>query len=95
MDYMLNNKRRVVCLVMQWAAVHGERLQEEAASVAFLEVVRCSHHQFERRRWPVKMTFPSLCLVFKEFLVAVSHDAKVIPALRDQLAKLEAVVKRK
>lgn len=43
MDYMLNNKRRVICLVMQWASVHGERLQEEGASVAFLEVV-CSSH---------------------------------------------------
>lgn len=38
---MLNNKRRVICLVMQWVSVHGERLQEEAACVAFLEVV-CS-----------------------------------------------------
>lgn len=66
MDYMLNNKRRVICLVMQWASVHGERLQEEGTSVAFLE----------------------------EFFVAVSNDAKVIPALRDQLTKLEAVVKR-
>lgn len=40
---MLNNKRRVICLVMQWASVHGERLQEEGASLAFLEVV-CSSH---------------------------------------------------
>lgn len=36
---MLNNKRRVICLVVHWASVHGERLQEEGAAVAFLEVV--------------------------------------------------------
>lgn len=40
---MLNNKRRVICLVMQWASVHAERLQEEGTSVAFLEV-GCSSH---------------------------------------------------
>ncbi|KAL6100822.1 rapgef4 [Pungitius sinensis] len=36
-DYTLNNKRRVIRLVMQWAAVHGDHLQDEDASVAFLE----------------------------------------------------------
>lgn len=38
MDYTLNNKRRVIHLVMQWAAVHGDHLLEEDGSVAFLEV---------------------------------------------------------
>lgn len=38
MDYTLNNKRRVIRLVMQWAAVHGDQLQEEEDSVAFLQV---------------------------------------------------------
>ncbi|KAG8000664.1 Rap guanine nucleotide exchange factor 4 [Nibea albiflora] len=66
LDYTLNNKRRVIRLVMQWAAVHGDHLQEEDVSVAFLE----------------------------EFLTAVSHDGKAIPALRDQLTKLEKIVKR-
>ncbi|CAG09962.1 unnamed protein product, partial [Tetraodon nigroviridis] len=61
MDYTLNNKRRVIRLVMQWAALHGDHLQDEEDSVVFLQ----------------------------EFLVAVSNDAKVLPALRDQLAKLE------
>ncbi|KAF7668784.1 hypothetical protein LDENG_00284100 [Lucifuga dentata] len=37
LDYTLNNKRRVIRLVMQWAAVHGDHLQEEDVSVAFLE----------------------------------------------------------
>ncbi|XP_044072692.1 rap guanine nucleotide exchange factor 4 isoform X4 [Siniperca chuatsi] len=66
MDYTLNNKRRVIRLVMQWVAVHGDNLHEEDVSVAFLE----------------------------EFLLAVSNDAKVIPALRDQLTELERIVKR-
>ncbi|XP_047456405.1 rap guanine nucleotide exchange factor 4 isoform X3 [Mugil cephalus] len=66
LDYTLNNKRRVIRLVMQWAAVHGDNLQQEDISVAFLE----------------------------EFLMAVSDDAKVLPALRDQLTDLERIVKR-
>ncbi|XP_035031549.2 rap guanine nucleotide exchange factor 4 isoform X3 [Hippoglossus stenolepis] len=37
LDYTLNNKRRVIRLVMQWAAVHGDQLQEEDLSVAFLQ----------------------------------------------------------
>ncbi|KAM3607993.1 uncharacterized protein V6R79_017323 [Siganus canaliculatus] len=37
LDYTLNNKRRVIRLVMQWAAVHGDRLQEEDVSMAFIE----------------------------------------------------------
>ncbi|TNN03011.1 hypothetical protein fugu_000040 [Takifugu bimaculatus] len=65
MDYTLNNKRRVIRLVMRWAAVHGDHLLEEEDVVAFLQ----------------------------EFLVAVSNDAKVLPALREQLAKLEITVK--
>ncbi|XP_041857922.1 rap guanine nucleotide exchange factor 4 isoform X5 [Melanotaenia boesemani] len=35
LDYTLNNKRRVIRLVIQWAAVHGDDLQQE--DVAFLE----------------------------------------------------------
>lgn len=38
MDYTLNNKRRVIRLVMQWAAVHGDHLLEEEDAVAFLQV---------------------------------------------------------
>ncbi|XP_054602899.1 rap guanine nucleotide exchange factor 4 isoform X3 [Nothobranchius furzeri] len=63
LDYTLNSKRRVIRLVMKWAAVHGEHLQQE--NTAFLE----------------------------EFLRAVSDDAKVLPALRDQLTELERIVK--
>uniref|UniRef100_A0A673AMA6 Rap guanine nucleotide exchange factor (GEF) 4 n=1 Tax=Sphaeramia orbicularis TaxID=375764 RepID=A0A673AMA6_9TELE len=37
LDYTLNNKRRVIRLVMQWAAAHGDHLQQEDVAVAFLE----------------------------------------------------------
>lgn len=35
----------------------------------------------------------TICALLQEFLVAVSNDAKVLPALREQLAKLEITVK--
>uniref|UniRef100_A0A8C9TET5 Rap guanine nucleotide exchange factor 4 n=1 Tax=Scleropages formosus TaxID=113540 RepID=A0A8C9TET5_SCLFO len=38
LDFALNNKRRVVRLVLRWVSVHGAHLQEEEASLAFLEV---------------------------------------------------------
>lgn len=38
MDYSLNNKRRVIRLVLQWAALYGDLLQEDEAAMAFLEV---------------------------------------------------------
>uniref|UniRef100_A0AAV2JZV8 Rap guanine nucleotide exchange factor 4 n=1 Tax=Knipowitschia caucasica TaxID=637954 RepID=A0AAV2JZV8_KNICA len=66
LDYTLNNKRRVVRLVLQWASLHGDHLQQDHVSVMFME----------------------------EFLLAVSEDAKVIPALRDQLTELERLVKQ-
>ncbi|XP_029967613.1 rap guanine nucleotide exchange factor 4 isoform X2 [Salarias fasciatus] len=65
LDYTLNNKRRVIRLVMQWADLHGDQLQQEDTSLAFLE----------------------------EFFMAVSNDAKALPALRDQLTELERIVK--
>nr|XP_009680044.1 PREDICTED: rap guanine nucleotide exchange factor 4 isoform X3 [Struthio camelus australis] len=37
MDYALNNKRRVIRLVLQWAALYGDLLQEDEAAMAFLE----------------------------------------------------------
>uniref|UniRef100_A0A671YND8 Rap guanine nucleotide exchange factor 4 n=1 Tax=Sparus aurata TaxID=8175 RepID=A0A671YND8_SPAAU len=57
LDYTLNNKRRVIRLVMQWAAVHGDYLQEEEVAVAFLEVilfkVYCCDHTYTTIRAPV------------------------------------------
>ncbi|XP_041940145.1 rap guanine nucleotide exchange factor 4 isoform X2 [Alosa sapidissima] len=37
LDFALNNKRRVVRLALQWATFHADQLQEEEASLAFLE----------------------------------------------------------
>ncbi|KAL4656648.1 rap guanine nucleotide exchange factor 4-like [Arapaima gigas] len=37
LDYALNNKRRVIRLVLHWASLYGDHLQEEEASLAFLE----------------------------------------------------------
>uniref|UniRef100_A0A8C9WPP6 Rap guanine nucleotide exchange factor 4 n=1 Tax=Scleropages formosus TaxID=113540 RepID=A0A8C9WPP6_SCLFO len=38
LDYALSNKRRVIRLVLHWASLYGDHLQEEEASLAFLEV---------------------------------------------------------
>ncbi|KAL0963843.1 hypothetical protein UPYG_G00314300 [Umbra pygmaea] len=37
LDYALNNKRRVVRMVLHWARVHGDHLLEEDSSLSFLE----------------------------------------------------------
>uniref|UniRef100_A0A8C1LD58 Rap guanine nucleotide exchange factor 4 n=1 Tax=Cyprinus carpio TaxID=7962 RepID=A0A8C1LD58_CYPCA len=37
MDYSLNNKRRVIHLVLQWAAINTDHLQEEDSSFHFLQ----------------------------------------------------------
>ncbi|XP_072117964.1 rap guanine nucleotide exchange factor 4 isoform X5 [Mobula birostris] len=37
MDYALNNKKRVIRLVLHWANVYADLFQEEEAAVAFLE----------------------------------------------------------
>lgn len=44
MDYALNNKRRVIRLVLQWAAMYGDLLQEDDVAMAFLEV--CGGHSY-------------------------------------------------
>ncbi|KAB5577133.1 hypothetical protein PHYPO_G00206430 [Pangasianodon hypophthalmus] len=66
LDYALNNKRRVIRLVLQWAAINTPHLQEEESSLAFLQ----------------------------DFYMSVSEDAKLIPALKDQLPELESVLKQ-
>ncbi|XP_072556900.1 rap guanine nucleotide exchange factor 4 isoform X2 [Paramormyrops kingsleyae] len=64
-NYALGNKRRVVRLVLHWASLYGDHLQEEEASLAFLEELR----------------------------VTVADDSRVFPALKEELADLEKVVK--
>ncbi|XP_048835595.1 rap guanine nucleotide exchange factor 4 isoform X2 [Brienomyrus brachyistius] len=64
-NYTLGNKRRVVRLALHWASLYGDHLQEEEASLAFLEELR----------------------------VTVADDSRVFPALKEELAELEKVVK--
>ncbi|TSM68884.1 Rap guanine nucleotide exchange factor 4 [Bagarius yarrelli] len=66
LDYALNNKRRVIRLVLQWAAIHTPHLQEDESSLVFLQ----------------------------DFYIAVTEDAKLIPALKDRLPELENVLKQ-
>ncbi|XP_076858904.1 rap guanine nucleotide exchange factor 4 isoform X3 [Brachyhypopomus gauderio] len=66
LDYALNNKRRVVRLVLQWADINTDHLQEEENTLTFLQ----------------------------EFCMAVSEDARHIPALKEQLPELEKVLKQ-
>lgn len=46
MDYTLNNKRRVVRLVLQWASINTDHLQEEDSSFSFIQVCFLSSHVF-------------------------------------------------
>lgn len=64
MDYTLNNKRRVIRLVMQWAAVHGDHLQDEEDPLAFLQVRRDKLRQFPCSVCPL---FSTLMLIFFNF----------------------------
>ncbi|XP_066497445.1 rap guanine nucleotide exchange factor 4 isoform X2 [Hoplias malabaricus] len=65
LDYALNNKRRVIRLVLQWAAINTDHLQEEESSLAFVQ----------------------------ELCMAVSEDARLIPALKEELPELEKILK--
>ncbi|XP_071774027.2 rap guanine nucleotide exchange factor 4 isoform X1 [Centroberyx gerrardi] len=60
LDYTLNNKRRVIRLVLQWAAVHGDHLQEEDASVVFLEEFLMAVSNDAKVILPLKDQLPEL-----------------------------------
>ncbi|CAL8389613.1 unnamed protein product [Gadus morhua 'NCC'] len=71
LDYTLNNKRRVVRLVLRWATVHGHHLQEEDASLAFLqEFLRCV--TADARVLPLKDQLPDL----QKIVNSNTEDAK-------------------
>ncbi|XP_056436303.1 rap guanine nucleotide exchange factor 4 [Gadus chalcogrammus] len=71
LDYTLNNKRRVVRLVLRWAAVHGHHLQEEDASLTFLqEFLRCV--TADARVLPLKDQLPDL----QKIVNSNTEDAK-------------------
>ncbi|XP_066544027.1 rap guanine nucleotide exchange factor 4 isoform X2 [Amia ocellicauda] len=66
LDYALNNKRRVIRLVLQWASVYGDHLQEEDASVAFLEEFYVSVSDDSRVIPALKEQLPELEKIVKQ-----------------------------
>ncbi|XP_059023007.1 rap guanine nucleotide exchange factor 4 isoform X5 [Mustela lutreola] len=72
MDYTLNNKRRVIRLVLQWAAVYGDVLQEDDVAVAFLEEFYVSVSDDARMIAALKDQLPELEKIVKQ----ISEDAK-------------------
>lgn len=89
--------------MVQWAGVHGDHLQDEGVLVDFLQVNICCIlfiitwlkaicYQFAA----VSVEkFDSFLTTLQNFFMAVSEDAKTIPALGDQLPQLETIVKHK
>ncbi|XP_053733495.1 rap guanine nucleotide exchange factor 4 isoform X2 [Synchiropus splendidus] len=69
LDYTLNNKRRVIRLVTQWAAVHADHLQEDDASLAFLE-------DFFTVVSDDALRFPPLCDQLSELERVLKHNAE-------------------
>uniref|UniRef100_A0A8C9UI22 Rap guanine nucleotide exchange factor 4 n=1 Tax=Serinus canaria TaxID=9135 RepID=A0A8C9UI22_SERCA len=68
MDYALNNKRRVVRLVLQWAALYGDLLQEDEAAMAFLEEFYVSVSDDTRMIAALKEQLPELEKIHKVLL---------------------------
>ncbi|KAL0626232.1 Rap guanine nucleotide exchange factor 4, partial [Plecturocebus cupreus] len=80
MDYALNNKRRVIRLVLQWAAMYGDLLQEDDVSMAFLEEFYVSVSDDARMIAALKEQLPELEKIVKqicvssELLVCIGHS---------------------
>ncbi|KAJ6660759.1 hypothetical protein lerEdw1_017385 [Lerista edwardsae] len=72
MDYALNNKRRVIRLVLQWAALYGEILPEDEAAMAFLEEFYVSVSDDTRMITALKDQLPELEKTMKQ----ISEEAK-------------------
>nr|XP_034492290.1 rap guanine nucleotide exchange factor 4 isoform X7 [Marmota flaviventris] len=72
MDYALNNKRRVIRLVLQWAAMYGDLLQEDDVAMAFLEEFYVSVSDDARMIAALKEQLPELEKIVKQ----ISEDAK-------------------
>uniref|UniRef100_A0A8C4XMQ9 Rap guanine nucleotide exchange factor 4 n=1 Tax=Falco tinnunculus TaxID=100819 RepID=A0A8C4XMQ9_FALTI len=69
MDYALNNKRRVIRLVLQWAALYGDLLQEDEAAMAFLEEFYVSVSDDTRMIAALKEQLPELEKTVKQHKV--------------------------
>ncbi|XP_002934663.3 rap guanine nucleotide exchange factor 4 isoform X2 [Xenopus tropicalis] len=72
LDYTLNNKRRVIRLVQQWATLYGDLLREDEVSMAFLEEFYVSVSDDTRTTAALKEQLPDLERAIKQ----ISEDAK-------------------
>lgn len=72
MDYALNNKRRVIRLVLQWATLYGDLLQEDEVAMAFLEEFYVSVSDDTRIIATLKEHLPELEKTVKH----ISEEAK-------------------
>ncbi|XP_048455368.1 rap guanine nucleotide exchange factor 4 isoform X3 [Rhincodon typus] len=66
LDYALNNKRRVIRLVLHWAKVYADLLQEEDSAVAFLEEFYVSVSDDSRMIPALKEQLPELEKLVKQ-----------------------------
>ncbi|XP_041433434.1 rap guanine nucleotide exchange factor 4 isoform X5 [Xenopus laevis] len=72
LDYTLNNKRRVIRLVQQWATLYGDLFREDEVSMAFLEEFYVSVSDDSRTTAALKEQLPDLERTIKQ----ISEDAK-------------------
>ncbi|XP_036395990.1 rap guanine nucleotide exchange factor 4-like [Megalops cyprinoides] len=66
LDYALSSKRRVIRLVLQWASLYGDHLQEEEATLAFLEEFYVSVSDDSRLIPALKEQLPELEKIVKQ-----------------------------
>ncbi|XP_078408215.1 rap guanine nucleotide exchange factor 4 isoform X2 [Cetorhinus maximus] len=66
MDYALNNKRRVIRLVLHWANIYADLLQEEDTAIAFLEEFYVSVSDDSRMIPALKEQIPELEKLVKQ-----------------------------
>uniref|UniRef100_A0A8C8SNS8 Rap guanine nucleotide exchange factor 4 n=1 Tax=Pelusios castaneus TaxID=367368 RepID=A0A8C8SNS8_9SAUR len=91
MDYAFNNKRRVIRLVLQWAALYGDLLQEDEAAVAFLEEFYVSVSDDTRIITALKEQLPELEKTVKQIIARNLH-CKLHSVLYSQCILLSLVL---
>ncbi|XP_049743403.1 rap guanine nucleotide exchange factor 4 isoform X4 [Elephas maximus indicus] len=84
MDYTLNNKRRVIRLVLQWAATYGDLLQEDDVAMAFLEEFYVSVSDDARMIAALKEQLPDLEKIVKQILEEAKAPQKKHKVLLQQ-----------
>ncbi|KAM9663937.1 rap guanine nucleotide exchange factor 4 isoform 4-T4 [Trichechus inunguis] len=84
MDYSLNNKRRVIRLVLQWAVMYGDLLQEDDVAMAFLEEFYVSVSDDARMIAALKEQLPELEKIVKQILEEAKAPQKKHKVLLQQ-----------